>query len=53
MNTITDHGKNFGGHPLLSVIVPVWNRVTEITRCLDSITAQNSSNGEIVVVDDA
>ncbi len=53
MNTITDHGNFFGGHPLLSVIVPVWNRVTEITRCLDSVTAQNSSNVEIVVVDDA
>lgn len=39
-------------HPLLSVIVPVYNASPYIRRCLDSILAQKYKNLEIICVDD-
>lgn len=38
--------------PLLSVIVPVYNVENYLTKCLDSILAQDFSDYEIILVDD-
>lgn len=38
--------------PLISVIVPVYNREKTIKRCINSIIAQTYSNIEIIIVDD-
>lgn len=40
------------GNPLVSVIVPAYNRAATITRCLESIRAQTYPHWEVVVVDD-
>ena len=39
--------------PLISVIIPVWNRPDDIRRCLDSVTRQSlpRSDYEVIVVD--
>lgn len=37
--------------PRISVIVPVWNRESLITRCLDSIAQQTYKPHELLVVD--
>lgn len=39
-------------HPKISVIVPTYNRVGMLRRCIDSILSQNYSDIEIVIVDD-
>lgn len=39
--------------PLISVIVPVYNAVSYLPRCLDSITGQTYQNLEIILVDNA
>lgn len=38
--------------PLISVIVPVYNIIEYLPRCVHSITAQTYSNLEIILVDD-
>ncbi len=38
--------------PAISVIVPTYNRVEALQRCLSSLTAQTQPNYEIIVVDD-
>ena len=38
--------------PLLSVIIPVFNTESYLTRCIDSVKAQTYKNIEIIVVDD-
>lgn len=43
---------NLKGSPLVSVIVPVYNRKTTIFRCLDSILKQSYRNFEVLVIDD-
>lgn len=40
------------GLPLISVIVPVYNIVKYLPRCVHSITAQTYQNLEIILVDD-
>jgi glycosyltransferase involved in cell wall biosynthesis len=39
-------------HPLVSVIVPTFNRAHSLVRCLDSILQQSVSDFELIVVDD-
>lgn len=39
-------------HPLISVIVPVYNTAPYLRRCLDSLCSQTYSNIEILCVDD-
>lgn len=39
-------------HSLISIIIPVYNRVSLVGKTLDSITAQTYSNWECIVVDD-
>lgn len=43
---------NLMGSPLVSVIVPVYNRKATIFRCLDSILKQSYRNLEVLVIDD-
>ena len=38
--------------PLISVVVPLFNKRPYIRRCLDSIKAQTIANFEVIVVDD-
>lgn len=38
--------------PLLSVIVPVYNAESYLSKCLDSLLAQDFSDYEIILVDD-
>lgn len=38
--------------PLVSVCIPTFNNAATITRCLDSVLAQEGVNFEILVVDD-
>lgn len=40
------------GEPLVSVIIPVWNRASRVTKAIRSVQAQNFTNWEIVAVDD-
>ena len=37
--------------PLISIIIPTFNRLNEIIRAIDSITLQTFKNWEIIVVD--
>lgn len=39
-------------HPLLSIIVPVYNVEPYLPKCLDSILAQDISDYEVILVDD-
>ena len=38
--------------PLISIIVPVYNTLEYLTRCVETLTAQTYSNIEILLVDD-
>ncbi len=38
--------------PQISIIIPIWNRVTLISRAIDSVLAQTHLPDEIIVVDD-
>ena len=38
--------------PLISIIVPVYNTLEYLPRCVDTLTAQTYSNIEILLVDD-
>ena len=38
--------------PLISVIVPVFNAVAYLRRCLDSLLAQSYQKTEIILIDD-
>jgi glycosyltransferase involved in cell wall biosynthesis len=38
--------------PLISVVIPAFNRQETITYCLDSVLAQTYGNLEVIVVDD-
>ena len=39
-------------YPLVSVIIPVYNRANYIVETLDSILAESYPNKEIVLIDD-
>jgi glycosyltransferase involved in cell wall biosynthesis len=39
-------------NPLLSVVIPVFNRPEDLVRALKSLTVQTESNFEVIVVDD-
>ena len=39
-------------YPLVSVIIPTFNRETTIKRAIDSVISQSYSNIEVIVVDD-
>jgi GT2 family glycosyltransferase len=38
--------------PLVSVVIPVWNRAPVLRRAITSVLAQSMSNLEVIVVDD-
>lgn len=44
--------KNRGGNPLITVIIPVYNTLEYLPRCVYSVTAQTYRNLEILLVDD-
>ena len=39
-------------HPMISVIIPVYNVEKYIVRCVDSILSQSYTNFELIIVDD-
>lgn len=39
--------------PLVSIIIPTYNRSQKIQRCLDTVVSQTYSNLEVFVIDDA
>ena len=39
--------------PLFSIVIPVWNRSSELNRCLMSVADQKFDGYEIIIVDDA
>lgn len=39
-------------HPLISIIIPVYNVEKYLRECLDSIVNQNASNYEVILIDD-
>lgn len=39
-------------HPLISIIVPVYNAESTVEKCVDSIVSQDYQNIEIILVDD-
>ena len=39
--------------PLISIIIPVHDRIQELKRALNSIKAQTFRDFEIIIVDDA
>lgn len=39
--------------PLVSAVIPSWNRRADLTRCIDSLKGQDYASLEIIVVDDA
>lgn len=43
---------NSNKFPLVSVIIPAWNRADMISTALDSVFSQNYPNIEVIVVDD-
>lgn len=38
--------------PLISIVIPTWNRRDSVIRCLNSIISQDFDNYEIIIVDD-
>lgn len=50
---MNDHQKqDMKDHPILSVVIPLYNCQRFIGQCLDSIYAQGMDNCEVIVVDD-
>ena len=48
----TSHNANMKKNPLVSVIIPTWNRADMVKTALDSVFSQNYDNLEVIVVDD-
>ena len=38
--------------PLLSLIIPVYNRPNEVEELLESLTLQSETNFEVIIVED-
>ena len=39
-------------HPIISIIVPVYNTEQYLAKCLDSIVAQTFTDFEVLMIDD-
>ena len=39
--------------PKISIVIPVWNTVSWLSRCLDSVCGQTLGEIEIICVNDA
>ncbi|HET7661784.1 MAG TPA: CDP-glycerol glycerophosphotransferase family protein [Oryzihumus sp.] len=52
MSTISDHSRDSGVGPQLSVVVPIFNVEDYLVACLESLTAQTLTGIEVVLVDD-
>jgi len=51
-NSKTSEGSVFLHQPLVSVIIPTWNRADMLKTALNSVFSQNYPNLEVIVVDD-
>ena len=52
MKTDTKDSEILTIHPLISVVVPLYNNAQYVAACLESLQAQSMKNYEVVVVDD-
>lgn len=53
ISEIDDRGQGFmKDRPLISVVIPAFNRQNTISYCLDSVLTQTYRNLEVIVVDD-
>lgn len=48
----TAAGTGAGGGPLVSIVLPTWNRAARLRRAVESVQAQTLSGWELIVVDD-
>ena len=42
----------FFREPLVSIIIPTWNRANIVKECIDSVFSQSYHNYEVIVIDD-
>ena len=45
-------GNQIGNGPLISIIMPVWNRAATVRTAIDSVLSQTYTRWKLVVVDD-
>lgn len=52
-DTYGDADEVFGASPLFSVIMPNYNKMSYLERCIDSILTQDNGDFELIIVDDS
>src|SRR6476620_10305934 len=52
VSAISDHSRDSGVVPPLSVVVPIYNVEDYLIACLESLTSQTLTGIEVILVDD-